>query len=335
MTKKLLSSSELGNLWQAYQEKSMALRMLEYFITTSQEEKVKQILQSTYKIEKKNQQRIKTIFETDGAVIPNAFTEGDINKNAPKLFDDNSVLMYVRMMAKVLTGLYSLHSGMSYRPDICNLYMDFTTDTQRSYTQTTQYLLDEGVLTRPPIVPMPDKTEVINDTNYTNGFNLFNKKRVLNTVEIGLIYQSLETNISGMQLMTAFEQVSNEPDAKQYFQRGKELAKKIISIMSTLLLESDIPAPSTWAGEITNSTISPFSDKMMMYNTNLLSMFGLGSNSVGAAFSFRTDLLVKMGRIMANTFDFAKDGGEIMMKHGWMEEPPQAVDRDQLAKKQS
>ncbi|QKY71327.1 DUF3231 family protein [Lentibacillus sp. CBA3610] len=85
---------------------------------------------------------------------------------------------------------------------------------------------------------------------------------------------------------------------------------------------------------VTNSTISPFSDKIMMYMTHLLSIFGLGGNSVGAAFSFRNDLLLKMGTIMTNTFDFAKDGGKIMIKHGWMEEPPQATDRTKLSKGQ-
>ncbi|MCQ6281978.1 DUF3231 family protein [Bacillus sp. EB600] len=317
-----LSASELGNLWQAYREKSMMLRALEYFIERSNEKESTDILQNVYTIESKNEEKVKTIFKNAGAVIPTAFIESDVNKNAPQLFDDNYVLMYVRMMSKVLTGLYSLHSGMSYRPDIRDLYMDFTTDTQRVYSLTTQHLLDKGVLTRPPIVPMPKEVEFIENTSYTSGLNPFRKKRALNTVEIGLVYQSLEVNITGMQLMEGFEQVAKEPDVKNYFKRGKELAKEIISIMSNLLLESDIPAPVTWGGMITNSTIPPFSDKLMMYNTNLLSMFGLGSNSVGAAFSFRSDLLLKMGSIMTSTFDFAKDGGTILMQHGWMEEPP-------------
>jgi hypothetical protein len=101
--------------------------------------------------------------------------------------------------------------------------------------------------------------------------------------------------------------------------------------MSGFLLESDLLSPATWAGVITDSTSAPFSDKLMMYNTNLLSMFGLGSNSVGAAFSFRSDLLLKMGRLMTETFDFAKDGGKIMMEYGWMEKPPQAPDHRKLS----
>lgn len=325
MNSQPLSSSELGNIWQLFQEKSMLLRVLEHFIEKSSEDETKDILKNVYTIESNNVDKITMIYNNAGAAIPTAFKESDVNLKAPSLFDDNYSIMYVRMMSKVLSGLYTLHEGMSYRLDIRELYMKLTKDMQYFYSITTEHLMNKGILTLPPIVPMPKEVGFIENNSYTNGLNPFRKKRVLNTVEIGLIYQSLETNISGMQLMIGFEQVAKEADVKKYFTKGKELAKEIISVMSNLLLDSDIPAPSTWAGMITDSTISPFSDKLMMYNTNLLSVFGLGSNSVGAGFSFRGDLLLSMGTIMAKTFDFVKDGGAILIKHGWMEEPPSAA----------
>jgi hypothetical protein len=330
MTDAPLTSSELGNLWQAFMEKSMALRVLEYFIETSNEPKEKAILEDTYKIQEENKNAITKIFQSEGAVVPHAFTEEDVKKNAPRLFGEHFDLMYIRTTSKCLMALYTLHEGMSYRKDIRDLYFNFTSDEQNVYNKTTEYLLEKGILARPPIVPMPTEVEFAKGTDYTNGFSLFNKKRVLNTVEIGLVYQSLETNTTGMQLMTGFAQVAKEQEVKKYFLRGQEYAKEQINIMGNLLLESDLPAPSTWEGTVTESTVSPFSDRLMMYNTNLLSMFGLGSNTVGASFSFRSDLLLKMARITANTFDFAKDGGEIMLKHGWTEQPPQAVDRKDL-----
>lgn len=330
-----LSSTELGNLWQAYQEKSMALHVLERFIKNSNDEQIQAILQSAQDIETKNTNAIKAVFQNEGVAIPVAFTEKDVDNNAPRLFDDNFHLMFVRLYGKILIGLYALHSGMSYREDIYNLYHDFTSDSQRIYNEATQCLLKKGVLVRPPSVPMPKEVEFIKDTSYTGGLNPFGKKRVLNTVEIGLVYQALEANITGTQLMAGFAQVAENPDVKQYFQRGKELAEKQVSIMSDFLVKSDLQAPSTWTGIVSDSTVSPFSDKLMMYMTNLLSMFGMGNNSVGAAFSFRSDLLLQMGKILANTFDFAKDGGKIIIKHGWMEEPPQAADRTKLSRGQN
>lgn len=206
----------------------MMLKVLEYFIEVSNEKEAQAILQNVYNTETKNEDTIKTIFQNEGVSIPVAFSEKDVHKDVPRLFDASFDLMYLRMLNKVLIGLYALHSGMSYRADIRELYKDFTSDSQTIYNQATQYLLDKGVLACPPIVPMQNEVEFIDDTNYTSSFNFLGEKRALNTVEIGLVYQSLETNITGMQLMTGFAQVAKEPEVKKYFLRGKELAKKVI-----------------------------------------------------------------------------------------------------------
>lgn len=118
MNNQPLSSSELGNIWQAYQEKSMLLKVLEHFIKNANEEDTKSILKNIFTIESKNLEKIMTIFNNAGAAIPSAFKESDVNLKAPGLFDDNFSIMYVRMMSKVLSGLYTLHEGMSYRLDI-------------------------------------------------------------------------------------------------------------------------------------------------------------------------------------------------------------------------
>ncbi|ASK63882.1 hypothetical protein CFK37_17815 [Virgibacillus phasianinus] len=327
MTNIPLSSTELGNLWQAYQEKSMKLHFLKNFIKNSNDKEVRSILQFADRIETENKKAIETIFRDEGVAIPVAFTGKDIDSNAPRLFDDHFHLMFIRMLSKILIGLYGLHSGMSYREDIYKLYNHFTSDSQTIYNKATQCLLKNNALARPPKIQMPDKVEFVQDTSYTSGLNPFGKKRALNSVEIGLVYQALEANITGIQMMTGFARVAENPEVKQYFERGKELAEKVISIMGGVLEEDGLQKPSPWSGVVSDSPISPFSDKIMMYTTNLLSMFGMGSNSVGAAFSFRNDLLLKMGQIMANTFDFAKDGGKIIIKQGWMEKPPHAADR--------
>lgn len=325
-----LTSSELGNLWQAYTEKSMLLKVMENFIEKSNDKEAKTLLESIYIVENKNRLTLAGIFQSAGSVIPIAFSEEDVNNAAPRLFGESFDLMYVRLMSKGLMNLYSLHESMSYRKDIRELYIKLTSDMQNTYDKTTEYLLEKEILVRPPIVPMPKEKGFIKGTNYSNGLSLFGKKRVLNAIEIGLIYQSLEANTTGVQLMTAFAQVAKEPDVKEYFIEGLEYAKEQVSIMSNLLLESDLPAPSTWAGTVTESIVSPFSDRLMMYNTVLLSIFGLGGNTVGAAFSFRNDLLSKLARFTAKTATFIKEGGDIMIKHEWMEQPPQAADRREL-----
>src|SRR5699024_7121354 len=314
MTNIPLTSSELGNLWQAYQEKSMSLHVLERFIEGSSDKDARETLQSAYDKEFKNINTIESIFQTEGATIPNAFSKKDVNKKAPLLFDEHFYLMYLRLLSKVLIGLYSMHSGMSYRKDIFDLYKIFSVDSQNTYYNTTQYLLHKGVLPRPPVIEMPVEAEYVNNSSYTSGLSPFKKRRPLNAVEIGLVYQTLETNITGMKMMTGYAQVAKDSDVQKYFSRGRDLAKEIISTMTDLLLESNLEAPSTWIGGATDSTMSPFSDKMMMYNVNLFSMFGMGSEVAGGGLSFRSDLIAKMARIVTKTANFTKDGAEIRIK---------------------
>jgi hypothetical protein len=315
-----------------YQADTLTMRVLEYFLEKAEGEESRKIFQSEYEKKVEHIEAITSIFQNENAAIPIGYTEKDVNKGVPRLWDDSFDMMYTRVMAKVGIGFFALHSSMAYREDIRNLTKRFTADAQETYDQTTAFLLDKGVLARPPYVSMPKEVEFVDSKNYMSGFNMLSEKRALNTVEIANIYQAMESNVLGMQLMAGFAQAAQEKEAKQYFTKGMELTKKIVNTLSQLLMDSDIQPPSTWTGRATDSTIPPFSDKLMMYNTSLLSTFGLGSNTIGAAFSLRSDLPLKMAKLAQDIFSFSKEGGKLMVKHNWMEEPPQAEDRYQLRK---
>lgn len=327
-----LTATELGTLWMEYQMDTLSMRALEYFIEKSEGEESRNIYQTQYAKKVEHIKSITTIFQDENAAIPKGYTEKDVNKGVPRLWDESFDMMYTRVMAKVHIGFYALHSSMSYREDIRRLHKRFTTDAQEMYDETTAFLLEKGVLARPPYVSMPKEVEFVDGKSYMSGINLLSDKRALNTVEIANIYQALESNILGTQLMAGFAQSAEEKETKQYFTKGMELSKKIANTLGGLLTESDIQPPATWTGRATDSTIPPFSDKLMMYNTSLLSVFGLGSNTIGAAFSLRSDLPLKMAKLAQDIFSFSKEGGKLMVKHNWMEEPPQAEDRYQLTK---
>lgn len=328
-----ITSSELANLWMTYQDKTMIMRFLEYFLEHVEKEETRQILQSYYGRAAESVEFVTNIFQQEGAVIPTGFTEKDVNKGAPKLFDYMYDVMYLHMMAKIGTNLYALYSTMSYRQDIRQFFRRLTAEAQEAYDQATQVLLEAGVLSRPPYVSMPKKVKFVHDKNYMTGFNWFSNERSLNTIEISLIHHAIETNLTGMQLMIGFAQVAHDQQVRNHFVKGMELSKKVETSLGEFLRQDYIEPPATHAGKATNSTVAPFTDKLMMYNTSILTTFGLGSNALGGAFSLRSDLPAKMAFLAKDIFDFAKQGGKIMIKNGWMEEPPQVENRNQLTKR--
>ncbi|MCM3727540.1 DUF3231 family protein [Neobacillus cucumis] len=326
-----ITSSELANLWMTFQEKTMIIRILEHFIEHADNEE-KLLLQTHYNNASITIDTIKEIFKQEGAVIPIGFTEEDVSKGAPKLYDYIFDIMYLHMMTKVEMSLYSLFCGMSYRKDINDFFIKLTAESQAMNSQSTQFLLEKGVLVRPPFVSMPKEVHFVQNTDYRSGFHLFGELRSLNTIEVSLIHHAIETNLIGMQLMIGFAQVAANKDVQEYLVRGMKLSKKIEMDLGEFLRKSFIEPPATHAGKATTSTIAPFSDKLMMYNTSLLTSFGLGSNALGSAFSLRNDLPAKMAFLAKDISTFAHDGGRIMIKNGWIEEPPQIEDRNELTK---
>ncbi|KSU88356.1 hypothetical protein AS180_07925 [Priestia veravalensis] len=327
-----LSSSELATLWMTYQQKTMSQRLLEHFIEHAEDEEAKEILTSTHNKIVHYIERIKQIFEQEGAVVPVGFTEQDVNTEVPKLYDHLFDIMFLRLLKQMSMGLHTLHLSMAHRDDIVSLFQELTEFTQGVYSKCVDYLQKKGVLVRPPVVSMPKEVKFAKGTGYMNGMKLFSEKRALNTVEVAHIHYAVETNILGMQMITGFAQAANEPEVRKYFIKGKELSKKIIANYTQLLLASDIQASSTWAGKATNSQIAPFSDKLMMYCTSIFCSFGLGSNALGTAFSLRNDLPLLLIDTAKDILTYGQEGRKIMARNGWMEEPPQMEDRIDLTK---
>ena len=330
--KQALSSGELGTLWLTYQQKTMVQRMLEYFIEQADDNQAKEIMQNAHMKVINYLEDIKAILKSEGAVIPIGFKEEDVNIGVPKLYDNMFDIMFCRLVSSISMGLHTLHMSMAYRKDIVLFYKELTAFTQSVYDECVDYLQENDVLPRPPAVSMPKSVEFADGTNYMSGFNLFSEKRALNTVEVAHLYNAIESNIIGMQMITGFAQVANEPEVKKYFIKGKELAKKIVTDFTQIFLQSDIQPPSTWGANATDSKVAPFSDKLMMYCTSIFCGFGLGSNALGTAFSLRSDLPVTMANIAKDVLTYGRDGGKIMAKNGWLEEPPSMQDRNDLTK---
>lgn len=327
-----LSSSELGNLWMAYQEKTMLLRFLEYLREHAVEPEVQQIINSTYDASQGFVNEITRIFQEAEAAIPIGFTANDVHPGVPKLFDFLYEPMFLHMLSKIEVNLFALHSTMSYRNDIKQLYRQLTANSQETFDQCSQLLLEKGVLSRPPFISVPKEVNFVKDKDYLTGFKLIGDARSLNAIEISLLHHAIESNLTGMQLMIGFAQVANDKDVKNYFIKGMDLSKDVETSLGEFLRRDYIEPPATHAGKATASTVAPFSDKLMMYLTNLLGAFGLGSNALGGAFSLRSDLPLEMARSAQKILPFLKEGGELMIKHGWMEEPPQVEDRRKLTK---
>jgi hypothetical protein len=317
-----MSSTELGALWMTYQKKTMILRILEYFIKHADDAEAKRLMSGLWEQLHPMVIEMESMFEKEGAVIPKGFTEEDVNLEAPKLWENSFDIMFCRILKEISTGMYALHLTIAYREDIVEFYKRLTEITGSYYNQFTQYLLKKSLLPRPTFIMMPKSIDFITDKQYMKGTNILGHKRQLNTVEFGLLYHAIETNITGIQLMRGFAQCAKDEDVQKYFTKGMELSKEILKEDEDILLQNNIQTPATPGGTVTGSTIAPFSEKLMMFCTHLLGSFSLGGGGFSATMLWRNDLVTKVGVQGKDVFEFTRKGTMLMMTKGWLEEPP-------------
>lgn len=114
-------------------------------------------------------------------------------------------------------------------------------------------------------------------------------------------------------------------EAAEYFFSIRDTIAKRIVIFSSLLTNENIPIPSTSDSFTTDSTVPPFSDKLMLFHIVALASTVVSSYGMAIANNLRSDLQGTYNQLIAETMKFAKEGMDIMIKNGWMEQPPQVV----------
>ncbi|WP_100372547.1 DUF3231 family protein [Bacillus sp. FJAT-45037] len=330
--KEQLSSSGIAIIWMTYQQKTMLLRMLEHFEQCSEDKKAKKIMSSLYKDTSKVVIKLEKLFIEEGGAVPIGFTKDDVNPGAPKLFEQHFDIMFIKLMKAISIGMHAMHLNMAYRKDLIDLYAELTEITQNYYKACQAYLEEHSLLVKPPFLAITNDVHFVEGKDYFKGTKLIGDERTLNAIELAHLFHALENNTIGTTLMIGFAQTAKEKDVQAYFLKGKKLANQVVDEMSGIMKKDDIQFSIPSSGAITTSTISPFSDKLMIYCTSLLCSFSLGSSAFGSAFNLRSDLPVKVAGLGKSIFDFASEGAKLMAMHGWMEEPPQLADRKAILK---
>lgn len=326
-----LTAGELAVLWSQYQADTMVICVLKHFEAKLEDPDIRPVLEFAIEKALNHIKVIREIFNSDKYPIPIGFNDSDVNVDAPRLFSDVFLAMYLRHMAMLGMTAGAIAVGMCARSDVSIIIMDIMADAVELHDKARKLLLVKGLYIRSPALSTPDKVEFVSKQSFLTGF--FGEKRSLTAMEIAHLFFNGSTNTLGKALMMGFAQVAGSPDVKDFMQRGKNISSKHIKLLSDTLIKEDLPAPMTCESTVTDSTTAPFSDKLMVFHTNIMIAQGLGNYSGAIAVSQRRDIGLLYARLLPEIGLYAEDGLKIMIENQWMEEPPQANNRDAIVKK--
>ncbi|MDD4768146.1 MAG: DUF3231 family protein, partial [Desulfotomaculaceae bacterium] len=262
--------------------------------------------------------------------VPRGITSEDINSNAPRLFSDNLFVPLLKLMVKTGLQFYARAYADSSRHDLRKFFRDAVDRLLMHNQQAAELMEAKGTPVPPPYIPVPDQVDFIKKQNFMTGF--FKNKRPLTALEINNIFFNAQANALGKALLLGFSQVARSTEIKEFIIKGKNFSNKYFTDLNKILLNQDITVPPSYDGEVTDSTESPFSDRMILFYTVYMNSVGLQRYGLALSMIQRHDLTAMFAKMIVETGSIANDGAKLMINNGWMEQPPLAPDRDALIK---
>jgi hypothetical protein len=324
-----LTSAEIADLFANYLGDSLFACIFEHQLQVVEDDEIRDFLVYALDTSKKHTHMIREIFSKENIPGPIGFGEQDLRKDAPRLFDDLFFVFYIEEMSRAGLMTYGSALTTSVREDIVQYFEMCIEDTVKTYKRALHLLLSKGMDISTPVIPYPSKVDFVEKDSFIS--LLTGRTRPLTALEIKHLQVNINSNNLGKAFMLAFSQVASSDKLRKYFQEGERLAEKQIRQLGNLMIEGDLPTPQIKDEHITDSTVPPFSDKLMLFHTGLANGIGLQNYGTAAAKIMRHDIHAQFATLTAGIAQYADQGMNLMIELGWLEEPPSATDRQKLA----
>ncbi|MEH7419168.1 DUF3231 family protein [Neobacillus drentensis] len=330
-TEKLkLTSSEIGSLWSEYVIGTAIDVVNRYMYSIIEDEAIKTVFNDALKTFEKQKRQIITFIENEGFPVPIGFNESDLYLGKQRLFSDAFCLNYLHIMT--LHGLLGHITALSIsvRKDLRDFYDSCDNDAKKMFHQTIELLLDKGLFQKDPLYYAYDHPLYILSNDFKDGF--FGKGRTLAATEIISISFNLKKSVMAKTLSIAFSQVAESKEVRKFLIDSGKTADGQIKSLAKILQADNLPVPKSLETEVTISTDSPFSDKLLMFHMGFLFQTAQTYHGTGLATAMRTDLVTIYEATILQNLMVTKNWFNIMVNNKWLEQPPLAPNRTEIAK---
>lgn len=323
-----LTSSEISQLWANYMNDSMSVCVLNYFMERVEDTEIQPVIEYGLQLSQAHLKKLTVIFNQENLPVPVGFTEQDVNVSAPRLYSDPFMLNYMSLMASLGLGLYAISVRYSARKDIHTYFSECLTESIQLDKKAKDVLLSKGLYVRSPYIQTSKNVDYIKKQSFLTGW--FGEQRPLVALEIANLHSNIVNNSLGKSLLMGFSQVAKSKKVRQYMVRGIEISTRHMEVLSSILRDDDISVPMASDSGVTDSTVAPFSDKLMLFQATALNALGMGFYGVSLSTTLRRDISAAYIRLATEIGLYSEDGANLMIDNGWLEEPPRNIDRKEL-----
>jgi hypothetical protein len=325
-----LNASEMSNLWATYNSNTATVCLIRVYLQHVEDEDIKRFLEQALHNSEKSVMGAKHLLEKINYPIPIGFSESDLNLKASRLFSDKFFLLDIWRLSEYGMIILGMALNTSQNREVRDFYTELLILNINLFNEASDLTPKKGVHVFAPPLPIPENIEFLDKETLFQGF--FGDRRTLNALEIKEIVFNLVGLSHGIGLLMGFSQVAQLNDVREHLFRGKEICSKQVNVLQSMLKEEDLPTIPTFESEVTESSEPPFSDKLMMFLTVLLTQLAVSRYGISLTQCSRSDITVNLTRLTAELAKYLKDGTDIMLEKRWLEQPPMAIKREALIK---
>ena len=320
------TAGEISNLWQFIIANQAHLCLLEYWDHHAEDEDLKRILEQSKKIATQIVDDGLTLYKKAGFAPPIGFSlKSDVTKEVPRLMSDKLVLFVLHVLSEYGIYGYGLTLGKTDYPEVLTFFETCLKNSTDLYRMITEIIHKKGYGHQPVYIPVVKEPEMIEHHSFMSGW--WGDQRQLSGIEIDNLIFSLRGVILAKTMFIIFSQIAKDPKVKKYCRRGKNIAGKRVERFQSFNTAENLPFQATFESEITDSSISPFSDRLIMFQVLSLAQIAIARYGNALSFVVRRDLSSLFGFLIVETGTFLDDGLNLMIEYKWLEQPPMATHR--------
>lgn len=321
-----LTTPEMAALWTTYIQSSATICFCQHFLIHMQDTEIKPIVEDALNLSKTYIKEITDIFNKEQFPIPKGFSEKDVDLSVQPLFSDLFALSFVYRMGQINVNYFGTTLTKVARGDVVQLFDDALSSTVQLYKDSLSLMLSKGVYDRPPKIPYPHKVKYI-EKEHSLLETWLGEKQPLNALELGEIFYTIERNYIGLLLLVGFIQITKDKEIKEHLLKGKRLAEKQVEVFNKILKEDEHIGNIPVSMEVTDSTVSPFSERLILFLVSATTTTGMHLLGYALSVSMRKDLAAHYVKFILEIMNYSEEGLSLLIKRGWMEQPPQSINR--------
>jgi hypothetical protein len=317
------AAGEISNLWQFIIANQAHLCLLEYWDHHAEDEDLKKILIQSKEIAGQIVEQGMALYKKAGFPAPIGFSlEHDVMPAAPRLMSDKLILTVLHILAEYGVYAYGLTVGKTENHEVLSFFETCLQNATKLYRNITEIVLKKGYGHQTVHLPTMKQPEMVEHPSFLSGW--LGKQRQLSGIEIDNLIFSLRGVILAKTMFIMFLQIAKDSEVQKFCQKAKNITGKRVERFQSLNSAENLPFQATYESEIIDSSISPFSDRLIMFEVLSLGQIAIARYGNALSFVVRRDLSTMFGLLIVETGAFLDEGMKLMIDKRWLEQPPMA-----------